>query len=141
MTFVQLSVFMENKLGMLVDALEVLSEAGINMRALALAYTADYGILRIIVDKPVQAHDALNAAGFLVKLNEVVAIEITHKPGAYAAIMRILADAGINVEYTYAFVAHGRDSAHVIIRVNNNNIAIKVLTDNGVKLLSDGDIC
>ena len=140
MTFNQLSVFMENKPGKLVEALETLSGAGINLRALSLADTADFGILRVIVDEPAKALNVLNEAGYLVKSTEVVPVEISDKPGGFAAVMRLLADAGINVEYTYAFVAHDRGKAYVILRVNDNDVAIKVLTGNGVKLLTGGDM-
>jgi len=140
MTFNQLSVFMENKPGRLVEALETLSDAGIDLRALSLADTADFGILRVIVDEPLKALDVLQDAGYLVKSTEVIPIEVSDKPGGFSAIMRRLADAGINVEYTYAFVAHSRDKAYVILRVNDNDVAIKVLEEIGVKLLSSEDM-
>ena len=140
MTFEQLSVFVENKPGKLVEALETLSEAGIDMRALSLADTADFGILRIIVREPATALDVLLKAGFLVKTSEVIPVEVDDKPGGFAAILRMLTDAGIDVEYTYAFVAHCQGKACIILRVNDNDVAIKTLTDNNVKLLSAEDM-
>ena len=136
----QLSVFVENRPGKLVEALETLAKAGIDLRALSLADTADFGILRIIVDKPADALAALQSAGYLVKSNEVIPVSVGDKPGGLAAVMRILADAGVDVEYTYAFVAHVRDKAFVILRVDNNDAAVKALTSNSVALLSGDDI-
>jgi len=136
MTIEQLSVFVENKPGRLVEALEALAGAEVDMRALSLADTADFGILRVIVDKPSRALEVLQEAGYIVKTSEVVAIVVGDKPGGFAGALRILADAGIDVEYTYAFVAHSHDNAYVILRVNDNNAAIKALTENGVTLLS-----
>ena len=136
MTIEQLSVFVENKPGKLVEALETLAGAAIDLRALSLADTADFGILRLIVDKPSIALGVLQDAGYLVKTSEVVSVIVGDRPGGLAAVLRILADAGIDVEYTYAFVAHSRDNAYVILRVNDNAAALKVLSNNGVSILS-----
>ena len=137
MTIKQLSVFVENKPGKLVEALEALSEAGIDLRALSLADTADFGILRVIVDKPDRALAVLQEAGYLVRSNNVIPVAVGDRPGGLAAVMRVLADAGVDVEYTYAFVAHSNDKAYVILRVNDNAAAIKVLSDNGITLLTE----
>ena len=140
MTFNQLSVFIENKPGKLLEALEILQNANIDMRALSLADTANFGILRIVVDKTNEALEALQCAGYLVKLNEVLTVEISDTPGGFAKIMRLLTNKGIEVEYTYAFFARSHDKAYVILRVNDNETAIKVLTDNGITLLSNEDL-
>ena len=140
MTIEQLSVFVENKPGKLVEALETLAQAGIDLRALSLADTADFGILRIIVDNPSDALKALQDAEYLVRSNEVIPVSVGDKPGGLAAILRILANSGIDVEYTYAFVAHASGKAYVIIRVADNAVAIKTLNDNGVPLLSREDM-
>ena len=140
MTINQLSVFVENKPGKLVEALEILAQAGIDLRALSLADTADFGILRIIVDKPSVALSTLQDAGYLIKSNEVIPVSVSDKPGGLAAVLRILANSDIDVEYTYAFVAHSRDKAYVILRVADNDAAIKTLNANGVTLLSGEDM-
>jgi len=140
MTIEQLSVFVENKPGMLVEALETLSAAGIDLRALSLADTSDFGILRVIVDKPEHALKSLSEAGFLVKSNDVIPVAISDKPGGLAAVVRVLAEAGIDIEYTYAFVAHSRDKAYVILRVDNNTEAIEVLSANGIYPLTTEDM-
>jgi len=136
MTVEQLSVFVENKPGKLLEALETLAEAQIDLRALSLADTADFGILRVIVDKPGHTLGILNEAGFLVKSSEVLAVVIGDKPGGLATVVRILSEAGVNIEYTYAFVAHSKDKAYVILRVDDNETAIKILSENDVKLLT-----
>jgi len=140
MTIEQLSIFVENKPGKLVEALEAISEGGIDLRALSLADTADFGILRIIVDKPDVAQKVLQVAGFLVKSSDVVPVAVGDKPGGLAHVLRVLADGGINVEYTYAFVAHSHDKAYVILRVNDNEAAIKVLEDNDISLLTSEEV-
>ena len=140
MIFDQLSVFIENKPGKLHEALEILSQANIDLRALSLADTANFGILRIVVDSPGRAHTVLKEAGYLVKMNEVITVEIRDTPGGFAEILRFLANAGIEVEYTYAFFAHKHEKAYVILRVNDNDLAIKILTENNIKLLTNKDL-
>ena len=136
MTIEQLSVFVENKPGKLVEALEALADASVDLRALSLADTSDFGILRAIVDKPDKALEVLDNAGFLVKTNEVLAVVIGDRPGGLAAIVRLLSEGGVNIEYTYAFVAHSKDNAYVIIRVDDNDTAAKILTRNEITLLT-----
>ena len=140
MTIEQLSVFVENKHGKLVEAVETIAKADVDLRALSLADTTDFGILRIIVDKPVKAMNALQEEGFLVRTSEVIPISVSDKPGALAKALRVLADAGVNVEYTYAFVAHSNSDAYVILRVDDNTAAAKALTDGGITLLTSDDI-
>ena len=135
MTIEQLSVFVENKPGKLVEALEALSGAGIDLRAMSLADTSDFGILRIIVDKPAGALKVLNDAGFLVKSNEVLAVVVDDRPGGLAAVLRVLSEAGIDIEYTYAFVTHSHDKAYVILRVDNNDAAARILKTSGIDML------
>jgi len=136
MTIEQLSVFVENKPGKLVEALETIANAGIDLRALSLADTADFGILRVIVDKPAEALKALQNTGYLVKSNDVIPVSVGDRPGGLAAVLRVLADSGVNVEYTYAFVAHSSDRAYVILRVGDNEAAVRVLSDNGISMLT-----
>ena len=140
MTIEQLSVFVENKPGKLVEALETISQAGIDLRALSLADTAEFGILRVIVDKPAPALEALSEAGYLVRSNQVIPVSVGDRPGGLSAVLRVLADEGVNVEYTYAFVAHSHDRAYVILRVNDNEAAEKVLTGNGIPMLAADDM-
>jgi len=140
MTIKQLSIFIENKPGKLVEALETLAEVKIDMRALSLADTADFGILRVIVDKPEEAESVMQKAGFLVKTNNVIPVAVGDKPGGLVAVLRVLADEGIDVEYTYAFVAHSRDSAYVILRVTDNGKAMDALKKGNVSILTQEQI-
>jgi len=140
MTIQQLSVFIENKPGRLVETLEALARAEIDLRALSLADTADFGILRLIVDKPSHAQAVLQEEGHLVKNSEVLAVVVGDKPGGLAYAMRILADAGVDVEYTYAFVAHSHDNAFVILRVDNNDAAVETLAKNGISMLGAEEV-
>jgi len=140
MTVKQLSVFIENQPGKLMEALDTLADAHVDLRALSLADTSDFGILRAIVDKPDEAVEGLEKAGFLVKTNEVLAVVVGDKPGGLAAVVSLLSEAGIDIEYTYAFVAHSKDNAYVIIRADNNDAAATLLTKNGVTLLADKEM-
>jgi len=140
MTVKQLSVFVENKPGKLVEALETIGNADIDLRALSLADTSDFGILRAIVDKPDKALEALIDVGFLVKSNDVLAVVIGDKPGGLAAVVRILSEASVNIEYTYAFVGQCKDNAYVIFRVDDNEAAIQALTTFGITLLTEKEL-
>ncbi len=139
MNIKQLSIFVENKKGRLADITEILSKAGANIRALSIADTTDFGILRIIVDIPDAAALALKEAGVTVSITNVIAVGIDDVPGAFARPMRILSDAGIDVEYMYAFITRKSEKAYVILRVADNDEASKVLVSNGVEILSEED--
>ena len=133
----QISIFVENKKGRLAEITETLSKAGANIRALSIADTTDFGILRIIVDKPDVAAAALKEAGITVSVTNVIAIGIEDVPGAFSVPMRSLSDADIDVEYMYAFITRKSEKAYVILRVADNDAAAKVLMDKGVELLDE----
>lgn len=133
----QISIFVENKKGRLADITEILSKAGANIRALSIADTTDFGILRLIVDKPEETADALKQAGVTVSITNVIAVGINDVPGAFAVPMRILADANIDVEYMYAFITRNSEKAYVILRVADNDAAAKVLAEKGFELLDE----
>ena len=133
----QISIFVENKKGRLAEITETLAKAGANIRALSIADTTDFGILRLIVDKPEDAALALKEAGITVSITNVIAVGINDVPGSFAVPMRILADAGIDVEYMYAFITRQSEKAYVILRVADNDEAAKVLIDSGVELLDE----
>ena len=136
----QLSVFIENKPGKLVEVLESIGNTGVDLRALCLADTSDFGVLRVIVDKPDDTYKTLTNEGYLVKSNKVLPVAISDEPGSLAKTLRILRDKGISVEYTYAFVAHSSGSAYVIIKVEDNAVAAAALTESGVKLAEESEI-
>ena len=131
----QLSIFVENKSGRLAEITEILASANIDIRAISVADTSDYGILRLIVDKPARAVEVLKKAGLTVSLTNVIAMGINDKPGEFSKSMRILADNLIGVEYMYAFISRDSGKAFVILRVEDNDKAIEVLQKNGVSVL------
>ena len=136
----QLSVFIENKPGSLAQVLEAIGNIGVDLRALCLADTSDFGVLRVIVDKPDDAVKALTNEGYIVKTTKVLPIAVSDKPGSLAGALRVLSDMSISVEYTYAFVAHSTGSAYVIIKVEDNAVAAAALTEAGVKLAEEHEI-
>ena len=131
----QISIFLENKSGRLAEVTGVLAKAGVNIRALSLADTADFGILRLIVNKTDQAKQILKESGFTVSKTEVVALEVPDSPGGLAGILSTLDKAGINVEYMYAFVQQSGDNAIIIFRFDELEKATRVLLDAGVRVL------
>ena len=131
----QLSIFMENRAGRLAEIARVLGEAGINIRALSLADTSDFGILRLIVNDVQKALKVLRDAHHTVSLTDVIAVEVPDKPGGLASVLEPLRDAGVNVEYMYAFVEKATDKAVVIFRFENNDAAISALKGAGISML------
>ncbi|MCX8069151.1 MAG: acetolactate synthase [Thermodesulfovibrionales bacterium] len=137
----QLSVFIENKQGHLLDVLTVLANAKINIRALSIADTSEFGILRLIVADPDKAKKALTKAKFTAKENEVIAVAVPDEPGGLAKVLEIFATEGLNLEYLYAFVRRANEKAIVVLKTENLTVAIKALKKAGVQMLSDKEIC
>ncbi len=138
----QLSVFVENKSGRLAEITAVLAQAGIDIRALSIADTTNFGILRIIVDNPHKAEKALKEAGLTVSLTSVLAIGIPDVPGGFAAAMKALAQAKVGVEYMYAFISRDEGRACVILRFyeGENEQAVKALQDAQIEILDENRI-
>jgi hypothetical protein len=136
----QISVFLENKAGRLAEVTRVLAEAGSNIRALSLADTSDFGILRLIVDDNEKAKKALKEGGFTVGKTDVVAVEVEDRPGGLNRILNILSTNSVNVEYMYAFVQHSGKEAVIIFRFDDIDTAIRVLQENGVKVLEGSTV-
>ncbi len=131
----QISIFLENKPGGLSSVTKVLRDAGINIRALSLADTSDFGILRLIVDDVNKARKVLNENGFAVGRTHVIAVEVPDRPGGLHSILDILTRHNINVEYMYAFVERSGENAVIIFRFDNIDQAIEVLTKGGFTVL------
>jgi len=131
----QISVFLENKAGRLEEVTSILAEANINIRALSLADTSDFGILRLIVNDNNKAKEELKKAGFAVAKTEVVAVEVSDQPGGLHHILRILKKANVNVEYMYAFVQQNGAHAVLIFRFDNLGEALRILKDNDVRVI------
>jgi hypothetical protein len=140
MTVDQISVFIENKPGTLAELTGIVGDAGIDLRALSLADTADFGVLRLIVNDPGNALNLLRAAGFTVSMTQVLAVPIADSPGGLAKVLRILADEKVNVEYSYAFITRRQGKAYVILRVENNEIALGILKREKIITAEDENI-
>ena len=131
----QISIFLENRAGRLEEVTRVLAEAGINIRALSLADTSDFGILRLIVSDHEKAKVALKEHGFTVGRNAVVAVEVPDSPGGLHSILHLLCAGGINVEYMYAFVHQCEQSAVIIVRFDRTDQAIELLQKNNIRII------
>ncbi len=134
----QLSVFVENKDGRLAEITTIIAKAGIDIRALSIADTTDFGILRLVVDKPYEAEKILKNAGLTVSLTDVIAIGIPDRPGGFAETITAVASRAVAVEYMYAFISREQDRAYLIMRVADNETAIAALRAQGCDLL-DGE--
>ena len=131
----QISVFLENRAGRLAEVSAILAEAGVNIRALSLADTSDFGVLRLIVDNNEMAKNALKNAGFTVGKTNVVAVEVEDRPGGLHKILNLLFQSGINVEYMYAFVQQSGSNAVMIFRFDKTDKALSVLSENNIKII------
>ena len=140
MSLKQLTVFVENSQGALVGITDALAEANIDIRALSIADTKDFGILRLIVDGNDKAIATLKDKGYLVKTTEVVGVKIGDAPGKLAKALDVIDEAGINIEYLYAFLTRTEKHAYVVIRVADNAAAEKALCDAGFHLITDADV-
>ncbi|MBR5942979.1 MAG: amino acid-binding protein [Clostridia bacterium] len=139
MAIIQLSVFLENKPGKLAETVKRISEAGVNIRAMSLADTKDFGILRLIVSDVAATKSLLTDQAIVIE-TEVVAVHMDDQAGALYRILKVLDGAQINVEYLYAFTGTKSDSAYVVLRVDNTDAAEKLLAENGVATLSDDEL-
>ena len=135
----QISVFVENKAGRLADITKVLSDNHIDIRALSIADTTNFGILRLIVNKPEICQKVLQDAGLTVSLTDVIAIGIDDTPGSFAKVVETLAEKGLDVSYVYAFLGHSV-RACVILRVEDNEKALGILKEAGVRIYSADEV-
>jgi len=140
MSVKQISVFIENKKGSLAEVTKFISDKQINLRALSIADTPDFGILRIITADPDNARELLKNEGYTVTATSVLAVALDDTPGSMAAILSVLSDAGISVEYTYAFLSNVAGRAYMIFRVDDNEKATKVLVDADITVINQDDI-
>ncbi|MDX9702872.1 MAG: amino acid-binding protein [Candidatus Auribacterota bacterium] len=136
----QLSIFLENKLGRLLETTEVLAQHDINIRAMSLAETKNFGIVRLIVENTSRACDLLRMHNFTVEITEVIAVEVNDTPGELARVLRTLHENELNVEYAYAFVERKQNKAVVIIRMDQIDRAISVLKAEGIKTLTQQEL-
>ena len=131
----QISIFMENTTGRLADVTALLAHAGINLRAISIADTADFGILRMVADRPDAAVALLKAAGFAARETDVIAVEVPDQPGALARIMALFRNEGVNIEYLYASLEHSADQAVIVLKVDDVAAGLAMLQKNGVSTI------
>ena len=136
----QISIFVENKEGRIKKAIDTLAKENINIRALSIADTTKYGILRLIVSDNKKAIEALEKDGFIVKENDVIILAVPDKPNGLNSTLAVFDEKGINLEYLYAFVSSKTDEAIVVMRLENMEKAIKALEESDVKILDENDI-
>lgn len=129
----QISAFLENKSGQLLQIVNVLADNDIDLRALSIAEAQDYGVLRMIVDKPDETLAILRAQDWLCSANEVLAVTVPDEPGSLTKILNVLADNDVNMVYTYAFLSGTQGKACIVLRVDDNAAAEKLLRDAGVE--------
>lgn len=140
MSLKQLTIFVENKKGALVNVTKVLADNNVNLRALSIADTQDFGILRLIVNDNETATKALEEAGYLIKTTDVVGVKIGDQPGKLSKALEVLDKADINMEYLYAFMARTEKHAYVVLRVADNDAAEKALENAGFHMITDADV-
>ena len=140
MSIRQISVFVENKQGSLVKITDVLSKENIDLRAMSIADTQDFGILRLIVSDTDRAVEILKRENCIVTVTEVVGARLRNEPGALATVVRVLSDAGINMEYMYAFNGATPHHAYVVLRVDDNAKVEEMLLANGIKTISEEQV-
>ena len=136
----QISIFIENKEGRIKKAINTLALENINIRALSIADTTKYGILRLIVSDNEKAIEALEKDGFIVKENEVIILAVPDEPNGLNSTLAIFDEKDINLEYLYAFVSNKTDEAIVVMRLENMEKAIDALNENNIKILDENDI-
>ncbi len=136
----QLSIFVENKVGRLQSIINSLGENDINIRALSIADTTDFGILRIIVDDPAKAKLVLKGMGVISKSTDVIAVYIDDKSGGLASVLNVISDAGIGIEYMYAFLGRKTGKALMVLKADDEEMAETVLKTHGVELASPDEI-
>ena len=131
----QLSVFIENKAGRVSEVTDQLGRAGVNIRGFSVSDTADYGIVRLVVNEPERGLEVLRDAGFAVKANDVLCVELPDQPGGLAGILKVVSGAGVNIEYVYSLI-----STYVVLNVADVDKALALLKDRPVRLVSQEEI-
>ncbi len=140
MTINQISVFLENKSGRLADVTRVLAEGEINLRAMTIADTADFGILRLVVNNPDKAAKILEENGFTIRITKVLGIEIDDKPGGLHKIMELFKENGLNIEYLYASLENKNKKAVVMFKVEDVDLGLKIIESNSLVAISGKDL-
>ena len=138
MTIRQLSIFLENKAGRLQEVLEVLSSESINITALTIADTSEYGIVRLLVSDPESGFKLLKSRGYRVNLTEVISLSVSHEPGSLATMLKKFSDENLSIEYMYAFCLG--DKAVIVLRTDNHAKAFEVIEQNNFSIINENEI-
>ncbi len=136
----QISVFAENKTGRLAEIMDMLRKESIDLKALTVADTADFGIIRLVACDPDKALAALKASGCTATVTNVIAFSVSDEPGALAQVMDMLQAVGVNIKYLYALTDKADGKAAFVVRVSDNDAALKAMTDGGIKVISHEEI-
>lgn len=137
MSIRQISVFVENKKGSLVEITETLARENIDLRAMFIADTQDFGILRLIVSDTDRAVETLRKENCIISINEVVGVRMQNKPGALATVVKVLNDNDINMEYMYAFNGSTPHHSYLVLRVDDNERVAELLLEKGIKCITE----
>ena len=140
MAIKQLTIFIQNKKGTVVSVTDILSKNNVNLRALSIAETQDFGILRLIVNDEATAEKILKEEGYLIKITDVIGVKISDEPGRLSEALQVLDENKINMEYLYAFMVRTEKHAYMVIRVEDNDAAEKALINAGFKIVTEADI-
>ena len=136
----QISLFLENRKGRLHDVCSLLGEKRINIRALTIAETDEFGVLRMVVDSPDEAVDVLKEKGFVATVTEIVAVEVDDRPGGLARVLSVVTESGLNIEYMYGFVEKKSDRALMVFRFDDPDKAVKLMKENDVPVIGQQEI-
>ena len=136
----QLSIFVENQVGRLQDIIDCLGKSGVNIRALSIADTTEFGILRVIVDDDEKAREQLREIGVISKVTEVIAVYIDDRTGGLASVLEIVSKAGIGIEYMYAFLGRTEGKALMVLKADDEAAAEKALKEGGIEIANPSDI-
>lgn len=140
MTIHQISVFLENRAGQLAEITQILAENGIDMRAISIAETADYGVLRMIVDNSEKTTSILLSKGFILSMTPVLAVAVPDAPGGLAPVLKLLAEGNIDIEYMYSLFTHREGKAYMVFRVSDEEKFVKLLASNGMETVSNEEL-
>ncbi|WP_406535141.1 acetolactate synthase [Methanobrevibacter sp.] len=136
----QLSIFLQNRMGSLSKPLEVLSENDVNIRAMCMADTSEFGILRLVVDNPEKGKEALEEKNFLVKITEIIGVEMYDGPGGLTSVLKVIKDNEIDLEYLYAFTHKIENKAILLLHADDIDNLISVLTENNITVVPSKEV-
>lgn len=140
MKITQISIFLENSKGRLFEVCSLLGKNKVNIRALNIAENGDFGVLRMVVDKPAEAVDLLKKNNFVANQTDIIAIEVEDRPGGLSDILKVFSDTDLNIEYMYGFIEKSSDKALMVFRFDNIDKALATLKKNNIKVISQDDI-